>query len=129
MPPHPGEEGKKTLEGIDSDGDGIRDDIEIYIASEYHNNPELHEALNRYAISKLKILVMSENEGFVLQEDQQSQRAIGCVYHLLSTAEARSTLRKLRAVIHNTYERTSAAIVADRHLSGKAFKLPEERCP
>jgi hypothetical protein len=33
--PHPGEEGKKTLLGIDSDKDGIRDDVQIWIDKNY----------------------------------------------------------------------------------------------
>jgi len=32
LPPNPGEAGKATLQGIDSDNDGVRDDIQRYIA-------------------------------------------------------------------------------------------------
>lgn len=38
LPPDPGPEGKFTLLGIDSDGDGIRDDIYRYVVNECWDN-------------------------------------------------------------------------------------------
>jgi hypothetical protein len=38
LPPDPGEAGKVTLAGIDSDNDGVRDDIQRYIALTYPNS-------------------------------------------------------------------------------------------
>ena len=35
LPPHPGREGRATLQGIDSNGNGVRDDVEIAIAKAY----------------------------------------------------------------------------------------------
>jgi ABC-type Fe3+-citrate transport system substrate-binding protein len=40
VPFDPGENGKITLEGIDSDNDGIRDDVQRMIAQEYGNDKE-----------------------------------------------------------------------------------------
>ena len=45
LPPDPGEEGKKTLEGIDSDKDGIRDDVQIAIYERYPSEPEKRKIL------------------------------------------------------------------------------------
>lgn len=39
LPPDPGELGKLTLEGIDSDGDGVRDDVQRWIAITHVNRP------------------------------------------------------------------------------------------
>lgn len=46
LPPEPGEDGKLTLEGIDSDGDGVRDDVERYIASLPLTSDQKREFLN-----------------------------------------------------------------------------------
>ena len=35
LPPDPGEEGKKTLLGIDSNDNGVRDDVEIWVYTSY----------------------------------------------------------------------------------------------
>lgn len=45
FPPDPGEKGKATLEGIDSDKDGVRDDLQRWIYATYPNEPEKVRAL------------------------------------------------------------------------------------
>lgn len=45
LPPDPGEEGKKTLEGIDSDHDGIRDDLQREIVFMYPERDEVRRVL------------------------------------------------------------------------------------
>ena len=48
LPPDPGEAGKQTLEGIDSDNDGVRDDVQRYIANRYTRFDD-RAALTQYA--------------------------------------------------------------------------------
>ena len=50
LPPDPGAEGKKTLLGIDTDGDGVRDDIQRYIYLTYPDDKKLRLGLTYYAI-------------------------------------------------------------------------------
>ena len=50
IPPDPGEAGSLTLDGIDFDGDEIRDDAERYIAYKYLNGPPPRGAL--YQLSR-----------------------------------------------------------------------------
>ncbi|MCM2350732.1 MAG: hypothetical protein NDI69_11985 [Bacteriovoracaceae bacterium] len=47
----PGEAGMKTLEGIDVDQDGVRDDIQVWIDSEYpiETRPSTNRALKQYS--------------------------------------------------------------------------------
>jgi hypothetical protein len=47
LPPDPGEAGKATIEGIDSDQDGLRDDIQRYIALTYPDSEKTREALRQ----------------------------------------------------------------------------------
>jgi len=49
LPPDPGEAGKVTLEGIDSDGDGVRDDVQRYIALTYPDSEKTRLALTQHA--------------------------------------------------------------------------------
>ena len=49
LPPDPGEEGKLTLLGIDSDEDGVRDDIQRYIYFTYPDDKKLQLGLTYYA--------------------------------------------------------------------------------
>jgi hypothetical protein len=45
LPPDPGEAGKLTLEGIDSDHDGVRDDLQREIVYMYPQNDEVRRVL------------------------------------------------------------------------------------
>ncbi|MEN9224177.1 MAG: hypothetical protein Q6L60_02440 [Thermostichus sp. HHBFW_bins_43] len=49
LPPDPGEEGKRTLEGIDADGDGVRDDVQRWIYRRYPNEERKRKGMLRYA--------------------------------------------------------------------------------
>ncbi len=44
LPPHPGEIGKLTLEGVDINGNGVRDDVEIFVAERAGEIGEIMEA-------------------------------------------------------------------------------------
>jgi len=50
LPPDPGEAGMQTLLGIDSDSDGVRDDIQRYIYFAYPDNEKVRVALTQIAI-------------------------------------------------------------------------------
>lgn len=49
LPPHPGPAGNATVAGVDSNGDGIRDDIEIFIAENYGYSERAVRALRAIA--------------------------------------------------------------------------------
>lgn len=49
LPSDPGEEGNKTIEGIDANKNGIRDDVELAIFKEYPNSAKTRAALLQYA--------------------------------------------------------------------------------
>ena len=49
LPPDPGKAGKKTLLGIDTDGNGVRDDFQRYIYFTYPDDKKLRLGLTYYA--------------------------------------------------------------------------------
>ena len=62
LPPDPGEEGKADVAGIDSDNDGVRDDVERYIAYKYPDNPLTRKALYQYSKYEQLNLINSHNK-------------------------------------------------------------------
>lgn len=56
LPPDPGEAGNRTVIGIDSNGNGIRDDVEVAIFREYPNSAKTRAALLQYAVVGQMIL-------------------------------------------------------------------------
>ncbi len=51
LPPDPGRSGKETLAGVDSDGDGVRDDVQRFIVENYGYSERGVRALNNLARS------------------------------------------------------------------------------
>ena len=50
LPPDPGMEADKTLQGIDKNNNGIRDDVELAIFKEYPNSAKTRAVLLQYAL-------------------------------------------------------------------------------
>lgn len=77
LPPDPGEAGKATLSGIDSDHDGVRDDVQRWIALTYPNSAKERAALTQGALA---IQVWIASGGNSTQTDiQKLSRAIDCI--------------------------------------------------
>lgn len=53
VPPDPGDAGKQTLAGIDSDYDGVRDDVQRYLVRTYIDRPRELEAATQHARARL----------------------------------------------------------------------------
>ena len=49
FPPDPGETGKQTIQGIDSDHDGVRDDVQRWIYAFVPKEPKKQMALRQMA--------------------------------------------------------------------------------
>src|SRR3989344_8426243 len=67
LPPDPGEAGKATIEGIDSDNDGVRDDIQRYVGLAFPADPEVRMTLMRLADSQQQYLTARNSELGVVQ--------------------------------------------------------------
>jgi len=59
LPPDPGEAGQANIPGIDSDGDGVRDDVERYIALSYPDSSKLRAVLAQLALASQRFLLSS----------------------------------------------------------------------
>ncbi|MFA6999700.1 MAG: hypothetical protein WC241_01135 [Candidatus Paceibacterota bacterium] len=51
LPPDPGAEADKTVQGIDANKNGIRDDVELAIYKEYPNSAKTRAVLLQYALA------------------------------------------------------------------------------
>ncbi|GHV08979.1 hypothetical protein AGMMS50229_18250 [Campylobacterota bacterium] len=76
LPPDPGKAGKATLEGIDSNHNGVRDDVEIAIWKYAPNqNQEIErEAMFQYAkaVQRILIVVPSGDITKILEVERES---------------------------------------------------------
>lgn len=123
LPPDPGEAGNQTLEGIDSDGDGVRDDVQRYIAVSY-TDADLRLAVRQ--LSRANQLIIAEHDAdadAIYELVLRRHAAQHCLYFrnegdISKAAEQRIALR---AVLLNTAERSRAFLTADAKLGGRVF--------
>jgi hypothetical protein len=120
LPPDPGEEGRLTLEGIDSDGDGIRDDIQRFIALNHPDSEKLRAALTQFTRVVQEALLVRDDKALSLNAASSSDRAMECIDFLLGSGAADVT-NELHAEILNTVERSRAYLTYDAQLFGGIF--------
>lgn len=115
LPPDPGGAGRATLEGIDSNGDGVRDDIERFIEFTYPADQEvmLRAALRKNARSLGKALRDAGGTREVsVANSNENVLNIGCVHNVLYAIgrgeEANDVAVGLEAEFLNTLTRLRA---------------------
>jgi len=123
LPPDPGEAGKATVQGIDSDHDGVRDDVQRYIALGYPSS-----ARTRSVLRQLSKALQSALEATSVGKSPVAQmigvaNAIECSSYIHGAAAASDITDALIAQIVNTPTRAKAYFTADAELGGLGYKL------
>ncbi|MCG7866446.1 MAG: fibronectin type III domain-containing protein [Candidatus Thiodiazotropha taylori] len=121
LPPDPGKAGIDTLLGIDSDGDGVRDDIQRWIAFTYPNSEITRAALTQKAILLQDALMYSDDQMLSIEVARENGRAAECLYYT-NPDNAYLLATELRSVFLNTEERSVAYIRYNSQLSGQSFR-------
>jgi len=124
LPPDPGEAGKQTLEGIDSDNDGVRDDVQRLAGVSATTRSE-YTALIQYSLAVQAIIVNSASSSVTRTNHV---RAIECLGYLLGIEKATERIRQMSDVLVNTPSRDHALAVATTR-STTPFPRPAGRNP
>lgn len=120
LPKDPGEAGKSTLEGIDSDNDGVRDDLQRYMAFKYFKDVKFRAFLTLYAKALQQSLIDAEDKMLSIQHSKEIKRLRKCkIYMELEYGGDYSTPAKaLLAAKMNTDARSRAYKQFNLHFSG-----------
>jgi hypothetical protein len=122
LPPDPGDTGKQTLAGIDSDQDGVRDDVQRYIAYQFPASAIDRRALTQYAIATQQLLLQTTDSASSVANVTKQLDAMDCLYSI-RPSDADVVRESLRAVILDTADRTRAYVQAVSLFGGHAAKL------
>ena len=122
FPPDPGEDGKKTLEGIDSDHDGLRDDLQRWIYARFPNDAKKRAALKQAAVSYQKSLFIRHNKSDMQEDSLSGARASRCLFDTFSMNEASREGEFIGAKVLNTKERTQRYLEVDRWFNGTTME-------
>jgi hypothetical protein len=113
-----GEEGKKTLLGVDSDKDGVRDDVQIWIDKRYpsNSNPSTNSAMRQFAkYIQLELQFYSDKE----QVTPVHQKKLETIFCLMWVNDEGSRLTKeIEGQMLNTRERIKAYVKVDSYFDG-----------
>ncbi len=122
LPPDPGKAGKATLAGIDSDDDGLRDDVQRYIVLTYQDSEKTRAALTQEAQMMQNALLDAGNKEKSIRHGEESGRSSACLSYVLGSLEAKRAARdKLNSIILNTDERNYAYFAYNEQLGGEVF--------
>jgi len=124
LPPDPGEAGKATLAGVDSDGNGVRDDIQRHIILTYPNPEDalLRAALFQYAAYQQQFLRDADSPERTLANAHQRDKYVDCVMYL-NPEEGLTIVEGMEIESVNTEERHQTYAKADNYLGGQVFSL------
>lgn len=108
LPPDPGEAGRATLAGVDANGNGVRDDLERYIARHFGHDNRVQRAVAN--------AVIATQHGILATDDAESRAAQAMQLHVGDCMAAIApelapygdALWRLRRLIDDTPERREA---------------------
>jgi hypothetical protein len=121
FPPDPGTSGTTTVAGIDADGDGLRDDVQILIENQYSGSAE-RAAATQLAKAIQGLLAVSSDKTQSLVAAHSMNRAIDCLYALGATSFG-DRVDEIEGAVVNTEARARAYAKAGTHLSGGTFAV------
>lgn len=122
LPPDPGPAGDATLEGVDVNNNGIRDDIERWIYLTYPDSEKMRRALFQeyYPMQNMIIHAYQQDRDAVYNDMDAMQRSSECLYYVHPDSP-HIISKELEALIVNTDERFYAYMEASRMLGGGSF--------
>lgn len=85
-----------TVEGIDVNKNGIRDDVELAIFKKYSNNIKVRAALLQYAESQQLYLTKVFNSGTLIAVAQEDEQASACLADQLSRDDIQNYFQNLK---------------------------------
>jgi hypothetical protein len=124
LPDDPGEIGKETLAGIDTDGDGVRDDVQRYIFRVYAEDDLKRKAMLQFANSYQEMLnvahqrdpELSREKSLLVGNDDSCATTIFGDFD-----EYFYEVKMLELVILNTRDRVEADLLANQNVGGQSF--------
>lgn len=118
-----------TIEGIDANNNGVRDDIEAYILSEYSEEEQRKAAMQLARGFQSALLVDLEDVASLRRVDRQLTYGINCVFSIFHADEnaqnPTQVLYELEAITANTKARLQAYLSYNKALDGTVSSLPK----
>ena len=128
LPPDPGPAGMLTIEGIDADKDGIRDDVQRFIAENWGGSPRAVKVLTMVAASKLLAVKFGGELGREESQKHASKfiNAGRCYVRATPELSASHALELVSFRVTNTEERFRRAHAFEYQLAHQVYIFGNE---
>lgn len=122
LPPDPGPAGDETLEGVDVNNNGVRDDIERWIGLNYRDSEKTRQALIQayYPLQNFMVHARQGDRDAVYNDMTAFHRATECLYYI-SPDKAHRLVKEVESQVVNTSDRVYAYLDSSRMLGGGSF--------
>lgn len=130
-PKDPGEAGMKNVLGIDSDVDGVRDDVEIWINNNASNTPNkdmynVRMALKQVAKNIQLTIQYKDSKEKSIEASNEASYAFDCLEQISSQQEYEQFRGLIQVQVYNTMDRLKAWARNEGHLHGQS-RLPARK--
>lgn len=114
-----------TVQGIDSNANNIRDDVENYVSKLPDNTSQKKALLSTSkAINSAMLVSLSDTAGVRSATDQINQ-AVECIWEKYPSDVANQKLLEIRKITVNTKLRYDAYMAFNKSISGIVVKAPK----
>jgi hypothetical protein len=114
----------KTVAGVDSDGDGIRDDIQRWINEDFSSQPKIKMAVKQMAMGMQLDLLSATDKALSLVTSRKVLSDMDCLNFIVGIDEQIKIRKELESKMLNTKERHYAEIKSNANFSGQSFTVP-----
>lgn len=129
LPKDPGPAGKTIIEGIDADGDCVRDDIENYIAQKYPNSDQQKARKYLFEFAKYLGLFLHPALTRTMADYYAHKMYISTECARRELGDKPTTTKDLDMIFakfHNTLDRSYRYIHNNELLGGSSSQIPDE---
>lgn len=128
LPPDPGGAGLLTLEGVDSDNDGVRDDVQRWIFINHGDSEKTMAALAQAARSiQVELLNAFVDKTKSVEASYQVLKAIDCLKYIKGIDHGFELWKQISSQALNTDVRIRAEIRSNANFSGQSLGLRRDK--
>lgn len=130
LPPDPGGAGETTLAGIDSNGNGVRDDIERYIVFAYPESEKTRAGLMQMARAAQNTILQAEDKNASIKNTEDFTNGQQCLEYFIFYRTVFTIKDDLKNEILNTRARIKEWSTAQDQAAGEVRTVagqPSER--
>lgn len=111
-----------SLLGTDADGDGVRDDLERYIATEYPDTPTIREALYRFVNAQQNLLIAYPSLSSASNAVRSAQT---CIEQAMSGSATDAASNETLARLLNSKRRSLAYVRNSQRAISLLYQAPD----